>query len=237
MKHNHLYWPAAALALSLFACTPSTKKQVKIMQQSDFPAPPVAAVKPSEFTEFGNKRIDNYYWLRDKSNPEVINYLKAENAYCNTVMQSTKALQDKLFNEMKSRIKEDDETVPELDNGYYYYTRTKTGKQYRLNCRKKGSVSAPEEIVFDVNKMAEGKKAFLFSSFQVSTDNKLAAYLSNQTGSYADFTLRIRDLATGTDLPFNVDESTVDGLGQRQQNPVFIPLAITRFGRGGFTDM
>lgn len=206
MKHNIPVWPIAAIALGLFACNPSTKNTVKILQQSDFPAPPVAAVKPSEFTEFGNKRIDNYFWLKDKSNPVVIDYLKAENAYCDTVMQSTKALQDKLFAEMKGRIKEDDETVPELDNGYYYYTRTETGKQYRLNCRKKGSVSAPEEIVFDVNKMAEGKKAFLFASFQVSTDNKLAAFLSNETGSFADYTLRIRDLATGTDLPFSVDK-------------------------------
>jgi len=206
MERNHFNWPIAFIALGLFACNPSTKTTVKILQQSDFPAPPTAAVKPSEFTEFGNKRIDNYFWLKEKNNPEVIKYLEAENAYCDTVMQSTKALQDKLFAEMKGRIKEDDETVPELDNGYYYYTRTETGKQYRLNCRKKGSVSAPEEIVFDVNKMAEGKKAFLFSSYEVSTDNKLAAYLSNETGSFADYTLRIRDLAAGTDLPFSIDK-------------------------------
>ena len=198
------FWPALFATIGMAACNSSTTTTVKIKQQSDFPAPPAAAVKPAEFTNFGNKRIDNYYWLKDKSNPAVIDYLKAENAYSDTVMESTKALQDKLFAEMKGRIKEDDETVPQLDNGYYYYTRTETGKQYRMNCRKKGSVSAPEEVVFDINKMAEGKKAFIFSSFGVSPDNKLAAYMSNETGSYADYTLQIRDLVSGSDLPIKI---------------------------------
>jgi len=206
MKRHIPFWPSVAIMLGMAACNPSTQSTVKIKQQSDFPAPPVAAVKPAEFTEFGNKRIDNYFWLKDKSNPEVIDYLKAENAYDDTVMQSTKALQEKLFAEMKGRIKEDDETVPQLDNGYYYYTRTEKGKQYRTNCRKKGSVSAPEEVVFDINKMAEGKKAFIFASYIVSSDNKLAAYMSNETGSYADFTLQVRDLTNGTDLPVKIEK-------------------------------
>ncbi len=195
-----------AIALGLAACNPSTRTLVKITQQSDFPAPPVAAVKPSVFTEFGNKRTDNYYWLKDKSKPGVIDYLKAENAYADTVMKSTKALQDKLFAEMKGRIKEDDETVPQLDNGYYYYTRTEKGKQYRINCRKKGSLSAPEEVVFDINKMAEGKHAYIFSDFEVSPDNKLAAFMSNETGSYADYTLQLQDLVTGKALPLKIDK-------------------------------
>jgi len=179
---------------------------MKVTQQSDFPKPPVAAVNPSEFTEFGNKRVDNYFWLKDKSNPEVIDYLKAENAYSDTVMSSTKVLQDKLFAEMKGRIKEDDETVPQLDNGYYYYSRTEKGKQYRLNCRKKGNTTAPEEVMFDVNKMADGKKAFIFSYFAVSPDNKLAAYASNETGSFADFTLKVRDLSNNTDLSLKIEK-------------------------------
>jgi oligopeptidase B len=179
---------------------------MKVTQQSDFPKPPVAAVNPSEFTEFGNKRVDNYFWLKDKSNPEVIDYLKAENAYSDTVMSSTKVLQDKLFAEMKGRIKEDDETVPQLYNGYYYYSRTEKGKQYRLNCRKKGNTTAPEEVMFDVNKMADGKKAFIFSYFAVSPDNKLAAYASNETGSFADFTLKVRDLSNKTDLSLKIEK-------------------------------
>ncbi len=206
MKRHIYFWPAITIAIGMAACNPSTQTIVKITQQGDFPAPPVAAVKSSEFTEFGNKRVDNYFWLNDKSNPEVIDYLNAENAYSDTVMQSTKALQEKLFAEMKGRIKEDDETVPQLDNGYYYYSRTEKGKQYRTICRKKGSVSAAEEVVFDINKMAEGKKAFIFSGNIVSTNNKLAAYMSNETGSYADYTLKVRDLATGTDLPVKIDK-------------------------------
>lgn len=200
------FWPVVAIALGLTACNPSTQDTVKITKQSDFPAPPVASVKPIDFTEFGNKRIDNYFWLKDKSNPEVIDYLKAENAYFETVMKSARDLQDKLFAEMKGRIKEDDATVPQLDNGYYYYTRTEKDKQYSINCRKKGSVSAPEEVVFDINMMAEGKKAFIFSDFEISPDNKLAAYLSNETGSYADFTLQVRDLVSGSDLPVKIDK-------------------------------
>jgi oligopeptidase B len=194
------------IAIALVSCNPSTTSTVKITRQSDFQAPPVAAVKPVDFTEFGNKRIDNYFWLKDKSNPEVIDYLKAENAYTDTVMNPTKALQEKLFAEMKGRIKEDDETVPQLDNGYYYYSRTEKGKQYRTNCRKKGGLSAPEEVIFDINKMAEGKQAYIFATFDVSPDNKLAAYLVNETGSSVDYSLRIRDLVSGADLPEKINK-------------------------------
>jgi len=206
MRRSSLILPVLLITIVLAGCKSSTLTPVKITQQSDYPAPPKAAVRPTEFTEFGNKRIDNYFWLKDKSNPEVIDYLKAENKYTDTILNSTKALQDKLFAEMKGRIKEDDETVPSLSNGYYYYTRTETGKQYSIFIRKKGSVSAPDEVIFNVNKMAEGKQAFIFSDYDVSLDNKLAAYTSNETGSYAEFTLHIRDLTTNNDLPEKIDK-------------------------------
>jgi oligopeptidase B len=199
MKRTIHYLPVVLALTGIFGCDPAQKIH-DVKKQSDFPAPPVAVIKPTEFTEFGNKRTDNYYWLKDKTNPEVIAYLNAENAYSDTVMQSTKALQDKLFTEMKGRIKEDDETVPMLYNGYYYYQRTAKGKQYPTHCRRKGSITAPEEVFFDVNAMAEGKKAFIFSNWDISPDNNLAAYTSNETGSFADYTLRIRDLTTGKDL-------------------------------------
>ena len=192
--------------ICLAACTQTTEKNVKITQQSDFPAPPLAAVNPSVFAEFGNQRTDNYFWLKDKTNPDVIAYLNAENAYCDTVMQSTLPLQEKLFAEMKGRIKETDETVPQLDNGYYYYSRTEEGKQYRIYCRKMGSISAAEEVIFDVNKLAEGKPAFIFAGYDVSNDNKMAAFVSNETGSFADFTLKVKDLTTGLDLPLSIDK-------------------------------
>lgn len=191
--------------LALAACNPATEKPVKINMQSDYPPAPMAEAREVTFNEFGNERIDNYYWLKEKENPEVIAYLEAENAYSDTVMKHTLALQEKLFAEMKGRIKETDVTVPRLDNGYYYYSRTEEGKQYRIYCRKKGDVSAPEEVMFDVNKMAEGKQAYIFSDYEVSYDNKLAAYISNETGSFADYTLRVRNLETGEDLPLAID--------------------------------
>ena len=205
---NKQILPAGSLMalLALAACNPASEKNMEIKMQSDFPPPPAAAVKPELFSEFGNERTDNYYWLREKQNPEVIAYLEAENAYCDTVMKSTLPLQEKLFAEMKGRIKETDETVPQIDNGYYYYSRTEEGKQYRIYCRKKGNISAPEEVIFDVNTMAANKPAFIFAGYDISTDNRLAAYLSNETGSFADFTLRIKDLETGNDLPLSIDK-------------------------------
>ena len=205
MSKGNSILPVIALALGLAACNTPSESSMKTAMQSDFPAPPIAAVKPTVFTEFGTNRTDNYFWLKEKTNPEVIEYLKAENAYCDTVMKSTVLLQDKLFAEMKGRIKETDETVPQSDNGYFYYSRTEEGKQYRIYCRKKGNVSAPEEVIFNVNKMAEGKPALIFAGYDISTDNKLAAYASNETGSFADFTLKVKDLATGKDLPFSMD--------------------------------
>ena len=187
------------------ACNNPQVKQDEIKMQNDFPAPPVALIEPSSFTEFGEQRTDNYFWLKDKTDPRVISYLEAENAYCDTVLKSTLPLQQTLFAEMKGRIKETDETVPQLNNGYYYYSRTEEGKQYRIYCRKQGNLSATEEVIFDVNKMAENKSAFILAGYDVSLDNKLAAYVSNETGSFADFTLKIRDLETGNDLNLNID--------------------------------
>lgn len=175
-----------------------------IKTQKDYPAPPVAKKQPVTFTEFGNKRVDNYFWMKDKKDPEVIKYLDAENAYADEVMGHTKVLQETLYNEMKGRIKEQDNSVPYLDNGYWYYSRTETGKQYNIHCRKKGNLDAPEEVIFDVNAMAEGKPTFLFTGYEVSSDNRYAIYSSNTTGSFAEDDLRIRDLQTGKDLEFFV---------------------------------
>ena len=116
----------------------------------------MAEVRPDTFNNFGQQRIDNYYWLKDKKNEKVIEYLKAENAYTETVMESTKELQTTIYDEILSRIKEDDESYPLFRNGYWYYSRTEKGKQYRTYCRRKGTMDAEEEVIFDVNKMAEG---------------------------------------------------------------------------------
>ncbi|OFY39295.1 MAG: oligopeptidase B [Bacteroidetes bacterium GWF2_40_14] len=174
------------------------------MKESDFPAPPVADVMPKTFLEFNNTRVDNYFWLRDKENPKVIEYLKAENSYSDAVMKKTKKLQDKIYNEIIGRIKDVDESYPQFENGYYYYSRTEAGKQYRVYCRKLETLDAAEEVMFDVNKMAEGKKAMIFAGFEISPDNKTAAYIYNETGSYAEFILKIRDLTTGTDMDISI---------------------------------
>ena len=197
---------AVLFILLATACNP--QKDNKVLKQSDFPTPPIAEVKPDTFVEFTHQRIDNYYWMKNKTDPKVIEYLNAENAYTNTVMASTKGLQETIYNEILGRMKEDDESYPILRDGYYYYSRSEKGKQYPTHCRKKQSMEAPEEIIFDVNKMAEGIPAFIFRGYSISPDNSKAAYFFNESGSYADFKLNIKDLASGEDIGFNVDGAT-----------------------------
>ena len=206
MKSWNYILSIVAAALTT-ACNPS-KKETVMLKQSDFPAPPVAEVIPDTFSNFGQTRIDNYYWLKDKNNPKVIDYLKAENAYTDTVMASTKALQQTIYDEIIGRIKEDDESYPSFSDGYYYYSRTEKGKQYRTYCRRKGTLDAPEEIIFDVNKMAEGKPAYIFRGYSISPDNSKAAYFYNETGSYAEFIMKVKDLASGKDVGFTVNGAT-----------------------------
>ena len=124
--------------------------------KSDILAPPVAKKMTKELTIHGDTRIDNYYWMNERENPEVIEYLEAENAYKEAAMKHTESVQEKLFEEIKSKIKQEDESVPYKKNGYFYFTRTVPEKEYYLVCRKKNSLDAEEEIMLDVNKMAEG---------------------------------------------------------------------------------
>ncbi|MDB5192667.1 MAG: protease 2, partial [Segetibacter sp.] len=163
--------------------------------------PPVAEKKPYTRTLHGDNVVDNYYWMIDffKKGPDstnVVSYLEAENNYLKTMMAGTEALQAKLYNEMKARIKEKDESVPVLKNGYYYYTRTEDGKQYFKYCRKKGSLTAKEEVLLDVDKMAEGYPYYSVTGFQVSEDNKLLAY-GVDTVSRRQYVIHIKDLTTG----------------------------------------
>ncbi|MBC7890747.1 MAG: S9 family peptidase, partial [Sphingobacteriaceae bacterium] len=199
------YLPLAAL-LGLAACQ-SPDSTVNQTSQTDYPAPPVAPKTPQTFTEHGYQRVDEYYYLKDKTKPEVIGYLKAENTYADTVMAHTKGLQKKLYAEMRGRIKEDDQSVPYLENGYYYYSREEKGKDYNVRCRRKGSLSAQEEILLDENAEAAGKGAFVFAGSDVSDDNSLMAFASNFTGSYAEFTIRFKDLRTGQFLPEKIEKA------------------------------
>lgn len=204
MKLTNLLFSGAIALATITSCT-NMNKEIKIKNQTDFSTPPVAEIVPDTFRNFNSERIDNYFWLKDKNNQKVIDYLNAENSYTDQVMASTKDLQESIYNEIVGRMKEDDESYPTLRNGYYYYSRTEKGKQYRTYLRRKGSMDAPEEVMFDVNKMAEGKSAYIFAGYTISPDNKKVAYYYNETGSYAEFTLKILDLSTGQTIGFEVE--------------------------------
>lgn len=155
--------------------------------------PPVAKVIPKADTLHGEVLIDNYYWLRDRSNPEVIAYLEAENRYTEAVMKPTAEFQEELYEEILSRIKETDLSVPTKLDDYYYYSRTEEGKQYRIYCRKKGSLDAEEEILLDQNELAIGHKYFEIGVYKVSPDHRFLAYSVDTTGEER-YTLHIKDL-------------------------------------------
>ena len=159
-------------------------------------SPPNAQKIPMELTAHGHTRLDNYYWLRERDNPEVIDYLEAENEYKEKVLAHTRPLQDALFEEIKSKIKQEDESVPYRKNGYWYYTRTVPEMEYYLVCRRKDSPGAGEEVMLDVNQMAEGYQYYQLGGTAVSPDNRLLAF-SVDTVSRRKYTIFIKDLETG----------------------------------------
>ena len=160
------------------------------------PMPPIAKKVPHVTEINGHKLVDNYFWLRDKPNPEVRAYLEAENAYADAAMKPTDALQKKLYDEMLSRIKETDVDVPYQEGDFLYYIRTEAGKQYGIRCRRKGSMDAPEEVVLDVNEMAKGHAFMAVSQYAVSPDGNLLAYTYDDTG-FRQYNLAVKDLRTG----------------------------------------
>ncbi len=162
--------------------------------------PPMTEKKTKTTKIHDDTMIDDYFWLREKTNPQVIAHLEAENAYAEAMMKPTAALQDKLYKEMVGHIKETDVTVPYRWGNYFYYSRTEQGKQYPINCRKKGSLDAKEEVVLDQNEMAKGLKFFSVGAFVPSDDGNLIAYSTDTTG-YRQYKLRIKDMRTGDLLP------------------------------------
>lgn len=163
------------------------------------PVPPKAAPIPKRLEKFGQTRVDNYYWLKERTDPKVIAYLDAENAYTDAMMAHTKPLQKSLYDQIVGRIKQADSTAPVFDNGYYYYSRFETGKQYPILVRKKGSLEASEEILLDENVLALGHGYFSLGTSRVSPDNRLVAY-GVDTGGRRFFTIRVKDLTTGKPL-------------------------------------
>lgn len=197
------------LTYFLFGCVifAPIHSQNKTNKMSDKLQPPVAKIIPKTLEKHGDKRIDNYYWLNERENPEVIDYLNKENEYYQKSTAHTKPLQDDLFTEMKSRIKEDDSSVPYFYNGYFYITRYETGKDYPIYSRKKGTLEAQEEILFDCNEMAKGHSYFNLGGLNISEDNKWAAFGVDLV-SRRQYTIQIKNLETGEILPVKLENTT-----------------------------
>ncbi len=168
---------------------------------------PRAEKNPTSLKKHDDIRIDDYYWLNDRENPEVIDYLERENDYYQKMTAHTEAFQKSLFEEMKSRIKEDDSSVPYFYNGYWYVTRYETGKEYPIYTRKKDVLQAQEEIIFDCNELAKGHDYFNLTGLEVSPDNKWVAF-GIDTVSRRQYTLQIKNLETGEILPEKINNTT-----------------------------
>ena len=158
--------------------------------------PPWALRRPTRLAAHGDVRIDDYYWMRDRNNPEVIDYLVAENDYAADIMRETAPLQEAIFQEMRQRIRETDSTAPVADGGFWYYQRTVAGLNYPIYCRRRGSMDAPEEILLDVNELAAGHAFCEVGEFSISPDHALLAYAYDVDGAEL-FTVAVKDLNTG----------------------------------------
>ena len=194
-------------------------------------APPDAVKKPYEMTIHGDTRVDNYYWMRlsdeqksaqtyDEHTQEVVDYINLENEYTQGSLAHTKKFQDDLFNEIVGRIKKDDETVPYLKNGYYYYSRYEEKKEYAIYCRKKGSLDAEEEVMLDGNELAGGYDYFSVGGMSVSPDNNWLAY-GIDTLSRRFYTIHFKNLSTGNVLKQTIPNTTGSAAWANDNKTVF----------------
>ena len=181
---------------------------------------PKAARQKHLMEQHGDVRDDEYYWLKTRDSNAVINYLNKENAYFNKVMKPTEQLQEKLYNEMLGRIKQDDNSVPYFKNGYYYYVRYETGKQYPVFCRKKGNEMAAEEILVDANVVAQGHAYCVVSGINVSPDNHYLVYSVDTSGRYL-YHIFIKDLETGNLLSDNFPSAFGNSVWANDSKTVF----------------
>ncbi len=187
------------LSISTFAIMKAMAQDKNSMLQ-----PPATEKKPKTTEINGDRLVDNYFWLREKTNPAVIAHLEAENAYTDSVMKPTAALQEKLYNEILSHIKQTDNTVPYRWGDYFYYSRTVEGQQYPIFCRKPENLNAPEQVLLDLNEMAKGQKFMAIGSFAPSEDGHILAYSTDNTG-YRQYTLHFKNLKTGELLPDHME--------------------------------
>jgi oligopeptidase B len=195
---------ASVLAIAIAGCSnPQAPEAPSARIADELPPAPMAATKP-HFVEspHGATRPDEYYWLRDdtRENPEMLAYLTAENDYADKVLAPLDGLEEKIYEELVGRVKQDDSSVPYFEKGYWYYTRFETGKEYPIYARRAGTMEAPEQILFEVNELAEGKAFYQIGTYEVSPDDKYVAFAEDQVGR-RQFTVRIKDLATGEILP------------------------------------
>jgi oligopeptidase B len=196
MTGKYLWARLSMLSLLLLATCFWTNNAIMAQTNSSTMQPPVAKKIPKEMVTNGEKRVDDYFWFREKTNPEVIKYLEAENAYTAAVMKPTEAFQEALYKEMLGHIKQTDTNVPYREGDYFYYSRTEEGKQYPLYARKRGNLQAPEEVTLDLNELAKGLKFLGLGAYEVSDDGNLLAYTTDTTG-YRQYTLYVKDLRTG----------------------------------------
>jgi oligopeptidase B len=187
--------------------------------QNDISAPK-ANIIPKTLKKHKETRIDNYFWLNDRENSEVIDYLNQENAYYESMTSHTQNLKDNLFEEMKGRIKEDDSSVPYFYNGYFYITRFETGQDYPIFARKKGSLSAEEEILFNCNEMAKGHAYFKLGGLSISPDNKFASFGVDIVGRRI-YTIQIKNLETGEILADKIENVTGASVWANDNNTIF----------------
>ncbi|MEY2918201.1 MAG: hypothetical protein RIS73_1915, partial [Bacteroidota bacterium] len=200
MQRKHFIL-TAIITVIILSCNNQIDMKKIAYKWADSIAAPVCDKKPKELIAHGDTIIDNYYWLNDyfkkgADSTKVVNYLTAENKYYDTMMAATKTFQEKLYTEMKARVKEKDESVPVFKNGYYYYSRVEEGKDYFVYCRKKGTLDAKEEVLLDANKMAEGHNYFSATGFSISMDNKLMAY-GIDILSRRQYNIYVKNLETG----------------------------------------
>src|SRR5687767_7069199 len=186
----------SALLITIAPLAAALVGQAAEPQSSGGTAPPAATKVPHTTRIHDRTLTDDYFWLREKTTPEVTAYLEAENAYTEEMMRSTKPLQEALYGEMLGRIKQTDLGVPSRIGEYFYYSRTEEGKQYPYMCRRQGSMSGTEEILLDLNTLAEGHKFLGLGSYVVSDDANWLAYSVDTTG-YRQYTLHVKDLRTG----------------------------------------
>ena len=193
---------------------------IKAQKMSKNIVAPIAKIIPKTLEKHKIKRVDNYFWLNDRENPEVIYYLNQENTYYNAMTADTKGFQKELYEEMKSRIKEDDESVPYLYNVYYYITRFETGKDYPIYSRKKGNLEAKEEILFNCNELAKGHSYFQLGGLSVSTDNNYVSFGVDTVGRRI-YTIQIKNLATGEILADKIENATGGSVWANDNKTIF----------------